>query len=90
MKRTLAHYILFSVLLVACGPAVPAAATTSRHVPMIPACASVTVAFRTATGHEADLPVKVCGGIGKTGAYQCDIARGGIEANARLVCARLP
>lgn len=76
------------LVLAACGATAATAAV--RPGPDLPArCATVTVAFRTPTGHEADLPVKVCGGIGKTGSYQCDIAKGELDANARLTCLRL-
>jgi hypothetical protein len=71
-----------AALTVACSTAAaPAGAAPA------PVCASVTVAFRTATGHEADLPMTLCGM--RRGAWICDVTKGTWgEANARLSCSR--
>jgi hypothetical protein len=53
-----------------------------------PPCAHVLVAFRTGTGHEAELPLRVCGGF-RRGSWICKVTTGreGV-ANARLNCQR--
>lgn len=54
------------------------------HSPKPPVCASVVISQVTVTGHEADMPVTLCGM--RRGSWQCVIQQGPLQANARLVC----
>jgi hypothetical protein len=55
--------------------------------PPIPECASVVIAQRTDTGHEADMPIRLCG-MPIRGTWTCDVVSGPLQANAKLECSQ--
>lgn len=85
---SLLNFWRFLSAAIAAALTLTGASATGGQAPNMPACASVVIAERTATGHEADLPVTVCGGIGRTGSFVCAAGAGGLRANARLQCTR--
>lgn len=77
--------ILLAALCALVG--VPAAAATLHTMPPVTACVHVTVVTQTATGTEADLPVRLCGIARRWGPWTCT-APGQFGAGMKLVCTR--
>ncbi len=78
-----------AVIAILAGTVLAAAGfTAARAQPMHPACATVVIAQQTATGHEADFPLTLCGGM-RRGSWTCYVTPWGpLQADSRLDCSR--
>jgi len=88
MKAVIA--VLAGSVLAAAGCAAasaqPAHSVSAR--PAHRACATVVLAQQTVTGHEADLPIALCGGM-RPGSWTCYVTPWGpLQADSRLDCSR--
>lgn len=75
MIRKFATAATAAVVLSACGAT--AAAAFPRHQDPPGRCVNLAVGFPTATGHEADAPVTICGlPVHQPRGYQCEVTSG--------------
>jgi len=79
-----------AVIAILAGPVLAAAGFTAAHTqPMERACATVIIAQQTITGHEADFPLTLCGGM-RRGTWTCYVTPWGpLGAGSRLDCSRV-
>jgi len=83
---------LIAALALPAGMLIPASSHSEpmRLAPK-PRCASIVIAQQTVTGHEADLPITLCGLTRKGGSWTCDVTPWGpFGATSKLDCTRNP